>query len=163
MHDFESRLFHQAHRIKARTLWQPGGGDRTDSRRMRVAAALGVGIDVELDLTHAGVELLIQRPVTVFKGLIKRRIGVPHELRFTGGEAGVVAVVGADHLDLVDLDGGDIGGWRGDSRGGGGSGGGCEAREHRAESAEARDDYTCCWHNDLPGGLSQPRWSTHTC
>jgi hypothetical protein len=70
---------------------------------MRVAAALAIGKDVELDLADAAVELLRERLMLVVEALeVLSVVGLP-ELGLAGGDTGVVAVVRADDLNLVEL------------------------------------------------------------
>ncbi len=61
MHDFEARVLHQAFGVEVRILRQPRGSDGINARWVRITAALGVGVDIEFDLTYTGVELLIKR------------------------------------------------------------------------------------------------------
>lgn len=69
---------------------------------MRVLAALGIGEHVQLDLAHAVVQLFGQRRMAVVDGGERLRCFQLHQTRGAGGKAHVVAVVGADDLDLVD-------------------------------------------------------------
>jgi hypothetical protein len=91
-----------AGRPAAATIFRTGG--------MGVAAALGVGVDIELDLADAAIELLGERLVLVVEALVGVGILRLPELALAGRDASVVAVVGADDLDLVELHGG-IGDW----------------------------------------------------
>jgi hypothetical protein len=69
---------------------------------MRVATAMTIGEDIELDLADAAVELLRERLVLVVEAFeVFSVIGLP-ERCLAGRNAGVVAVVRADDLDLVE-------------------------------------------------------------
>ncbi len=70
---------------------------------MGIAAALGVGEDVELDLADAGVELHGERQVLVIESFVRVGVLCLLDLGLTRRDAGVIAVVRADHLDLVEL------------------------------------------------------------
>jgi len=105
VHDFEAGLEHEAVGIKFRIGGETGGGYVFRAGGMGVAATLGVGVDVEFDLADSAVELLWEWLVLVVEPLVCFGILCLPELAFVGRDTSVVAVVGADDLDLVELDG----------------------------------------------------------
>ena len=72
------------------------------AERVGEAAALGVDIDVELDLADALIELRGQRGVAVVEAVEGLGVGGLQHLGDARRQARVIAVVAADHLDLVD-------------------------------------------------------------
>ena len=64
-----------------------------DPGRMRVAAALAVSKDIELDLANAAVKLLCEWFVFVVQALPGRKCPDPPKTAFAGRNAGVVAIV----------------------------------------------------------------------
>ena len=105
VHDFEAGLEHEAVGIKFRIGGETGGGYVFRAGGMGVAATLGVGVDVEFNLADSAVELRWEWLVLVVEPLVGFGILCLPELAFVGRDTGVVAVVGADDLDLVELDG----------------------------------------------------------
>jgi len=71
---------------------------------MRVHSALGVGEDVDFNLPHSCVQLYCQLWVAIVESGVGARIHLLPQLGRAGPEAGMVAVVRANHLDLVDAD-----------------------------------------------------------
>ena len=71
---------------------------------MRIPSSLAVGKDVEFDLTHATVELLRERGMVVIEAFKGLGILLLPKDALTGSNAGVIAVVRSDHLDLVQLE-----------------------------------------------------------
>ena len=57
VHDLETGLEHDAVGSKGGSAGQAGGGDHLRAGRMRVAAALRICEDIELELAHAAIEL----------------------------------------------------------------------------------------------------------
>jgi hypothetical protein len=105
VHDFEAWLIHDAVRVEVGVGWEACCRYVFGAGGVGVAAAFGVGVNVQLDLADAAVELLGERLVLIieaFEGF--GVVGLP-ELALAGGDAGVVAVVGAYDLDMVELEG----------------------------------------------------------
>ena len=100
VHHLEAGLGEHALLVESR------GAPLVQGRPERVgeAAALGVGVDVELHLADAMVELHGQRRVAVVQPVERLGVGRLQELGHAWRQAGVIAVVAADHLDLVDAD-----------------------------------------------------------
>ncbi len=110
VHDLEAGLAHDAIGIEVGIGRKAGGGSHRGAGGMGVETSLGVGVDVELNLANAAVELLGERLVFVieaFEGL--GVLGLP-ELALVGSDAGVIAVVSPDDLDLVELEVAVVGG-----------------------------------------------------
>src|ERR1700761_6229384 len=70
---------------------------------MRVETALGIGVDIKLNLAHAAVDLLCQRLVLIVETFVGVGVLRLPEFRFTRRDARVIAVVRSDHLNLIDL------------------------------------------------------------
>jgi hypothetical protein len=69
---------------------------------MRIPAALAIGIDIQLNLPHAVVQLLLEGRVPVIEPLVNSGVfGLPKSL-CAGLEACVIAVMCPDHLDLIE-------------------------------------------------------------
>ena len=98
MHDLEAGLSEDALRIEgcSPALVQRG------AEGMGEAAALGVAEDVELHLTDPVVELGRQIGVAVIEPFEGLGVDLLQQLGDAGGQAGVIAVVRSDHLDLVE-------------------------------------------------------------
>lgn len=78
-------------------------GNHLRPQRMRVEATLAVGVDVELDLAHTGVKLRGQWMVLIVEAFEALRVFLPPKPGLAGRNPGVVTVVRADDLNLVDL------------------------------------------------------------
>ena len=72
------------------------------ARRMRIAAAFAVGEDIDLDLPHAAIELLIERLMRIVQPAQGVRSLLLEKCAHARQKAGVIAVVRADDLNLVD-------------------------------------------------------------
>ena len=105
VHHLEAGLGHDAVGVKGWVRGEACGSYHLRSEGMSVAAAVGVGEDIEFELAHAALELLGQRWMRVIETCIFFGILLLQELAFAGRDAGVIAVVRADDLDLVHLDG----------------------------------------------------------
>ena len=71
---------------------------------MGVETAFGVRIDIEFDLADTAIELLRKRLMLVVQTFVSVCIFFLPDLAFVGCYAGVVAVVRADDLNLVELE-----------------------------------------------------------
>src|ERR1700744_6628395 len=70
---------------------------------MRVEPAFCIGIDIELDLSHAAIKLLCERLVLGVETFVRISVLRLPELGFARCDARVITVMGSDHLNLVDL------------------------------------------------------------
>ena len=104
VHDFEAGLVHDSVGVEVGIRRKFCGSDGRRAGRVGVKAAFGVGIDVEFDLADPAVELLRKRLVLVVETFVRVGILRLPELTLVGRNAGVIAVVGSDDLNLVELD-----------------------------------------------------------
>ncbi len=70
---------------------------------MRVTAPFAVGKDIQLDLPNAAVELRVSGSMLVVQALKSSSILALPKLAFAWRNAGMIAVVGPDHLNLIQL------------------------------------------------------------
>ena len=101
VHHLEAGLPHDAQGVEGRILRQPGLRHQARARRIRVAAAARIGENVQFNLPHARRELRVERSVPVLQATQLIRLGSLPQFGLAGRDAGVIAVVRADHLDLV--------------------------------------------------------------
>src|SRR5581483_551577 len=105
MHHLESRPGHHVRGIECKVWRQLRCGYLFRSVRMRVAAAFGVSKYIKLELPHACIQLRGKRWMRVLEGGVQLRILLLPQLRLTRRNSCMVAVVRADHLDLIHLHG----------------------------------------------------------
>ena len=103
VHDLETGLQHQAAGIFGRIGGKSGGCHHGRALGVSVAATLRVGVDVDLNLPDAVIQLLRQRRMAVVQACGGLRILLLQPLGSVRPQTGVVAVVRADDLDLVEL------------------------------------------------------------
>src|SRR5258707_15812912 len=70
---------------------------------MCVEPALAIGVDIKLNLAHTAIELLRKRLMLVVKTFVSVRILALPDLAFVGRDTGVIAVVRANDLNLIQL------------------------------------------------------------
>src|ERR1700677_1983108 len=70
---------------------------------MSIASTLAIGKNVELDLPYTRIQLLVKRLMAIFKRWEDLRILLHHEPGFARRQPSVIAVVRADHLNLIDF------------------------------------------------------------
>ena len=96
--NFQARLVQRRNtrlRICARNQYETAPG--------RVQSPIRIGEDVDLDLTHTMVELLLQRKGRVLEAIRSlRRVEDREQLQDLVTRLNVIAVVGAEHLNLID-------------------------------------------------------------
>ncbi len=98
MHHLEPRLGQR--RAPCGIQHEAGG---VQSFRLEEAAALGIVIDVDLELAGAGVQLLRQRTMSIVEFDRAVGIGRPDQGQDRVRRLGFVAVVGADGDEVVEL------------------------------------------------------------
>src|ERR1700761_1257178 len=108
VHHLEARLVHVAFWVKRWIRRESGSRDISRSGRMRVEPTLCIGVDIELDLAHAAVELLCEGLVLIVETFVSIGVLRLPELGFARCDAGVITVMGSDHLNLVDLQSGVV-------------------------------------------------------
>jgi len=90
-----------------------------------------VGKDIQFDLPNPVVELRGKIRVLIFESLERLRVTLLHKLRDPRQKAGMITVVGSDHLDLVDANqGSGIRRGRGD---------GCETEQNEENDRGCED------------------------
>ena len=103
MNYLEPRLFHLVTWIEIRIRGQTRLLGQLDNLRMCESAALRVLHNIDLELPHAAIKLRSERCVMVFQTRVTLGILTPRELLLAGRKSEVVAVVRANHLDLVQV------------------------------------------------------------
>ena len=83
--------------------WKACRGDPSIDQRMRKSTALGIGKDIDLDLSHAARELLSQWSMRVVEPMQRLWILPLQILPFARRKSSMVTVMRTDHLDLIQL------------------------------------------------------------
>ena len=103
MHHLKAGLVHLMLRIEVRVRRQSCRRNVTNNRRMSKSSALWVREDIDLNLSHTTGELLSQRRMMVVQASQSFGILHLHVLPFTRRKSGVIAVVRANYLDLIQV------------------------------------------------------------
>ena len=102
VHDLDPGLHQDAVRIRIWVGGQPGLRNHCLTQRMGKAASLAVGENVQFDLPDSVVQLSSQIGVRVLQGRVCLRILLLHDLGDPRQQSSMVAVMGANHLNLID-------------------------------------------------------------
>src|ERR1035437_2951294 len=103
MHYLEARLIHLMVRIEVRIYRQLRIGDHFHNRRMGELSPLGIVEDINLDLANATSQLIPERSMTIIESAQRLRMIHLQILALARSETGVIAFVGTNHLDLIDM------------------------------------------------------------
>ena len=91
-------------RIEVRVCRQSCGRHAANNCWMSKPPAVGVGKNIDLNLSHAAGELVSQRSMMVVQ--TPQSLGIFHfqVLPFARRESGVIAIMRANYLDLIKVD-----------------------------------------------------------
>ena len=103
VHDLEARLIHDVVRIEGRIRRQPCRFNHVRTVGVRVLAALAVSIDVELNLADAAVKLLGEGLMLIVESFERIRIFCQPDLHLVWRDAGMIAIVRTNDLNLIDV------------------------------------------------------------
>lgn len=99
--DFETGLAHGLLPVSGERFERAGFGGQAEKEGVSEETSLGVAEDVEFELPDAGVELRGEGRMVVGERFSGPRVLFPQDGQFAGSESDMVAVMRADHLDVV--------------------------------------------------------------
>src|ERR1700730_12886121 len=103
MHHLEPGSAHHPIGIEVRIRRKLRGSNPRWPGGMRIEPTLRVSVNIKLNLTDTAIERLRQRLMLVVKALVSVRILRLPDLAFVRRNAGVIAVVRTDDLNLIEF------------------------------------------------------------